>query len=195
MNGNDFFELSDIGLSTTPFKYFSATSFFKKTYTSRMLDWFESDAPWKLVEKDFYEQYEFSFLDTALPDDLNWMSEADTLNSVRATIEGVFDVTLSKKIDLTAHKLVSGQTIRIHNDFIPDQESYRLVTQLNRNWEPKNGGFLILFNRDDPTDVNKVIAPIHESCFGFEISADSNHAVSTIHSGERYTVVFSFYDA
>ncbi len=195
MNGNDLLEVSEISLSTKPFRYFSAISFFNKTCASKMLDWFEADAPWKLVEKEFYEQYEFSFLDASLPDDLKWLGETDSLDYVRSTIERIFDVRVSKKVDLTAHKLVIGQTIRIHNDFIPGQESYRLVTQLNRGWEPKNGGFLILFNRDDPSDINKVITPIHESCFGFEISAHSHHAVSTIHSGERYTVVYSFYNA
>ena len=28
---------------------------------------------------------------------------------------------------------------------------------------------------------------------GFEISPESNHAVSTVHAGERFTLVYSFY--
>ncbi|MGB7208393.1 MAG: cyclophane-containing peptide 2OG-Fe(II) oxygenase YhhC [Pyrinomonadaceae bacterium] len=194
MNGRDFIELSEINLSTNPFKHFSAPSFFKSIYSSMLLDWFETSAPWKLIEKDFYEQYEFSFLDTSLPDDLKWLIGVDSLAAVRVAIENIFGVSLSEKVDLNAHKLICGQTIRIHNDFIPGQESFRLVTQLNQRWEPDNGGFLLLFNSDDPSDVNKVVAPIDGSCLAFRISRDSNHAVSTIHSGERYTLVYSFYD-
>ena len=52
-----------------------------------------------------------------------------------------------------------------------------------------------MFNSQDPSDVHKVFVPTNDSVFGFAISEKSNHAVSTIHGGERFTVVFSFYDA
>jgi hypothetical protein len=38
-----------------------------------------------------------------------------------------------------------------------------------------------------------VFSPVHDSVVGFAISEDSNHAVSTTHGGERFTLVFSFY--
>jgi hypothetical protein len=55
------------------------------------------------------------------------------------------------------------------------------------------GGFLLFFNRADPADVHRIFLPIHNSLVGFAISPDSNHAVSTIHDGERFTLVYSFY--
>jgi Rps23 Pro-64 3,4-dihydroxylase Tpa1-like proline 4-hydroxylase len=91
--------------------------------------------------------------------------------------------------------LVAGQRIRIHNDYIPDQESHRVLVQLNRGWTDDMGGALIFFNSHDPTDMHRAFRPSHNSCVGFEISPKSLHAVSTIHSGERFTLVFSFYRA
>ena len=105
----------------------------------------------------------------------------------------MFSARLSEKIDCTVHKLVPGQRIRIHNDFIPGEETHRLLIQLNRGWHDDQGGFLMLFNSADPSDVHRVLSPSHDSVVGFAISESSNHAVSTIHGGERFTLVFSFY--
>jgi Rps23 Pro-64 3,4-dihydroxylase Tpa1-like proline 4-hydroxylase len=107
--------------------------------------------------------------------------------------EELFFVKLTDQVDVTAHKLIKGHTIRLHNDFIPGQETHRLLIQLNRNWKDENGGFLLFFNSSDPQDIHRVIRPIHNSSAGFAISPKSNHAVSTIHDGERYTLVYSFY--
>ncbi len=92
-------------------------------------------------------------------------------------------------------KLVNGHTIRLHNDFIPGRETHRLLIQLNRNWQDENGGFLLFFNSSAPEDIHRVIHPVHNSSVGFAISPKSNHAVSTVYNGERYTLVYSFYAA
>ena len=48
--------------------------------------------------------------------------------------------TLSERVDVTAHKLVAGQTIRIHNDYLPEGESHRLLLQLTEAGNPNTGG-------------------------------------------------------
>ena len=68
-----------------------------------------------------------------------------------------------------------------------------MLIQLNRGWDDNQGGILMFFNSQDPADVHRVFPPVHGSVVGFGISEGSNHAVSTIHSGERFTLVFSFY--
>ena len=93
-----------------------------------------------------------------------------------------------------AHKLLAKQTIRIHNDFLDGDERYRLLVQLNRGWTDAQGGMLMLFASGCSTDVRRVLRPVHGSMFAFEISPASYHAVSTVHSGERYTLVYSFKD-
>ena len=195
MSGNGIIDISEVNFSPTPFEYFSASRFFKGDFSLSLLEWLEESAPWKLVEKDFYEQYEHSFFDADLPGHLDFLTRPTSLIDVKGQIEEIFGTRLADNIDCNAHKLISGQTIRVHNDFIPGKESHRLVIQLNRGWNPSDGGLLLLFNSDDPRDVHKVFAPLNDSCLAFRISPSSNHAVSTIHSGERYSVVYSFYNA
>ena len=177
-----------------PFPYFVAPQAFTPEASMAMLAWLEHAAPWKLVETSFYEQYEFSFLDGAvLPRAIDNLVSLAARNEIKSKMEEIFHVKFSQRLDLTAHKLISGQRIRIHNDYIPNQETHRLLIQLNRNWVDENGGLLMFFNSANPTDIHKAFRPAHNSSVAFAISPDSHHAVSTIHSGERYTIVYSFY--
>jgi len=177
-----------------PFPYLTATEGLGEVICSAFLEWLENEAPWNLVEEDFYEQYEFSLLDAPLPPHLKFLAERRFLQDLRMKVEGVFGGRLSERIDCTVHKLVQGQTIRIHNDYIPGEETHRLIIQLNRGWREAQGGYLMLFNSQEPSDVHGVFPPVNDSVFGFAISERSNHAVSTVHGGERFTIVFSFYD-
>lgn len=180
-------------IETKPFRYFVLPRTFDAENSISVLEWLETRAPWKLVETDFYEQYEFDFLDVDLPDYLAFLTEKDLLDYLIRKFESLFSVRLSSSVNVTAHKLLPGQTIRLHNDYIPHQETHRLVVQINRGWNDESGGFLLFFNSSDPKDIHRVFRPVHNTATGFEISPNSNHAVSTIHRGERYTLVYSFY--
>lgn len=176
-----------------PFTYFVSPQAFTQDVSEDILNWLEFEAQWKLVETNFYEQYEFNAADADLPARLSFLQNDFFLTELKARIEHLFRTTLSSRIDLTAHKLVPGQRIRIHNDFIPGQETHRLLIQLNRDWTDEDGGFLLLFNSPDPSDVHKIFRPAHNSVVGLAITPNSHHAVSTIHHGERFTLVYSFY--
>lgn len=193
MNGDTLLRLTDLKVFSQPFPYFTATACFGGSVSAVILEWLERDPPWKLVEADFYEQYEFGLFDVAVPSEIAFMKCQSFLDELRARIEGIFNVSLQGKIDCTIHKLVAGQRIRIHNDFIPKQESHRVLVQLNRGWRVDQGGLLMFFNSQDPSDVHQMFLPIHNSVVGFAISEASNHAVSTIHGGDRFTLVFSLY--
>ena len=190
----NLFRLASPVVLDDPFPYLTANGGLGEVNSSALLEWLENEAPWKLVEMDFYEQYEFSLLDAPLPRHLKFLAERTFLHDLREKVEGVFGTRLSQRIDCTVHKLVPGQTIRIHNDYILGEETHRLLLQLNRGWCDDHGGYLMLFNSEDPSDVHRVLLPAHDSVLGFAISERSNHAVSTIHGGERFTIVFSFYD-
>ena len=190
----DLFRLKSPEVFIEPFPYLTAVEGLGEVNSSAFLEWLETEAPWNLVAKDFYEQYEFSLLDAPLPAHLKFLTERPFLRDLRVKVEGVFGRRLSERIDCTAHKLVQGQTIRIHNDYIPGEETHRLLLQLNRGWRDAQGGYLMLFNSQDPSDVHRVFLPANDSVVGFAISERSNHAVSTVHGGERFTIVFSFYD-
>ena len=180
-------------LFAEPFPYFTAVSGFGEQASSTILAWMEKEAPWRLVETDFYEQYEFSFSDVQVPSQLGFLKERMFLDELRSKITQIFSARLSERIDCSAHKLVTGQRIRFHNDFIPGEETHRVLIQLNRGWVSSQGGYLIFFNSHSPDDVHRVFLPVHDSVVGFAISQDSNHAVSTMHGGERFTLVLSFY--
>ena len=180
--------------SDTPFPHVLSPCGLAPNDAQRILDWLESAAPWMLVEASFYEQYEFSLRDVDLPLDVAPLVSVKLLTQLKSLIEHWFGTRLSSdKVDVTAHKLVAGQKIRIHNDYIPGQETHRLLIQLNRGWADENGGLLMLFSGTDSKDLNQVFRPTHNSCFAFEISPRSHHAVSTIHGGERFTLIYSFF--
>ncbi|MCV2419263.1 2OG-Fe(II) oxygenase [Paucibacter sp. DJ4R-1] len=180
-------------LELAPFRYGLIAGCMEPTLASSMLEWLEEDAPWKLRVADFYEQHEFSFDDVVLPDALAEAFSNKSLDELRQHMESRFEVELSTRIDITAHRLTHGQRIRIHNDFIPGEESHRLLIQLNRGWKDANGGLLCFFNSNDPSDVHRILRPVHNTGVVFEISKASLHAVTPIQSGDRYTLVLSFF--
>ena len=89
--------------------------------------------------------------------------------------------------------MIPGQRIAIHNDYLGGHESHRLTIQFNRGLRDRDGGLFVLFNSDDPKDIHRIIRPVAGSGLGFEIGENSNHAVSRLHHGVRYTLVFSFH--
>lgn len=177
----------------TPYPHAVSTMALNSDDAEKVLHWFETSAPWNLVEESFYEQYEFSLRDVTPPSDIDSLFSKESMKSLTLLVEKWFCASLSDKVDVTAHKLVPGQTIRIHNDFIPGQETHRVLIQFNRGWKDENGGMLMLFGGINPTDIKQVYRPSHNSGVAFEISKKSLHAVSTIHSSERFTLVFSFF--
>ena len=187
-----FPELNSVEYDPLPFEHFVGQGV-QTSDCQEWLDWLETEAPWKLTTTDFYEQYEFSLLQVALVPGIRRLVCLTTLVALRRRISWYFRQPLSERVNVTAHKLVPEQTIRIHNDFIPGGESYRLLLQLNRGWEAPHGGYLMFFSGSEPQTVGKVVEPRHGSVQAFAISPRSYHAVSTVHGGERFTVVYSFY--
>jgi len=185
--------LSSAERFSTPFDYFVSLEALRSDLSTTLLGWLETEAPWKLVETDFYEQYEFSLWDVEVPEPLLLLREANFLNQLKTELENLFGVGLGNDVDVAAHKLITGQRIRLHNDFIEGEKTYRLLIQLNRGSKDEDGGVLLLFNSSDPADVHKAFRPIHNSAVGFVVSPTSNHAVSLVHGGERFTLVYSFY--
>jgi Rps23 Pro-64 3,4-dihydroxylase Tpa1-like proline 4-hydroxylase len=188
-----FLRLTSLEAFVEPFPYFTAAEGLGEGLSSALLGWLETEAPWRLVETDFYEQYEFSLSGVPVPPHLEFITGRPFLEDLRSKVEQIFNVRLAERIECTVHKLVPDQRIRIHNDFILGEETHRVLVQLNRGWHTEQGGFLMFFNSQDRSDVHRVFLPVHDSVVGFAISENSNHAVSTIHGGERFTLVFSFY--
>lgn len=191
-----FPEISQLTLKEKPFQYFYGQSTLDLQIISKYLAWFEEDAPWKLIETDFYEQYEFSLLDCKLPKGMEFLTSPSFTKVLSTNIEKIFNIKLSNRVDVIAHKLIKGQTIRIHNDYLGEEEeaeTHRVLLQLSKDWNKDNGGYLMFFNDSKQDQVSDIVEPVAGSIQGFEISPISYHAVSTVHKEERYTIVFSFY--
>jgi Rps23 Pro-64 3,4-dihydroxylase Tpa1-like proline 4-hydroxylase len=184
MNNSDFTQV--------PFPHFSADQILDNDLASDLLAWFKSFQHWQFTKTDFYTQYEFSLLDLVLPDPLASLSSTEFIEQIIHVFEHGFAAQKLKLVSITAHKLVDGYKMGVHNDFIGRAESHRLVIQLNDGWQEHNGGYLMLFNSKDPNDVASLIMPVHNSGIGFEISSKSFHAVSTVYNFERYTLVYTF---
>lgn len=159
-----------LSVGSEPFCHALVSDFIEKESLECVLSWLESSAPWRLRIAEFYEQYEFSFEEIDIPEEIKFLVSSDFLEGLKSILEGIFSVNLSSHVDVVAHKLVSGQRIRIHNDFIPEGETHRLVIQLNRGWSDSLGGLLILFGSEDSSDVKKIIRPISNSGIAFAIS-------------------------
>ena len=160
-----------------------------------LLDWFEGDAPWRLQIASFYEQWEMHLDADGLPVDVRSVVSEEVAAKLSADLLLPIGAGLPHLTEVTAHKLLPGQTIRIHNDHLEGAETHRILVQLNRGWSDEQGGLLMLFGSAAASDVRRIVRPLHGSSFAFEIGPQSFHAVSTIASGERYTLVYSFRDA
>lgn len=179
-------------LVDTPFRYFLSKHCFTPAFETALLEWLEGAAPWKFAETDFYEQFEFDLLEAELPMDLTPLVAPEMLDCLRQKLEAAFGDRLRPQIQIVAHRIDPGQRIGIHNDMREGGETHRLTVQLNRGLNDNDGGFFVLFNSDDANDVHRILRPISGSAIGFAISSNSHHAVSRLHAGVRYTLVYSF---
>jgi len=186
--------INNLSIKELPFKYFSGNLDIDSALLNNLAEWMEKTDNWKYIETDFYEQYEFDFFNTNLPQNLKYFTSDEFKKELTEKMTYIFKKEFKTEVDIIAHKLTDGQTIRIHNDYLEDEysDSHRLLLQINTNWQNDNGGMLMFFDKDE--EVTDVILPILGSVQGFEISKISNHAVSTIYNAERYTLVFYFYE-
>ena len=184
---------SSLRLYGEPFPHLMATSSLGPDSVLSLLDWFESMAAWKLVETDFYQQYELDLGVCGPSAPLSVVVNEDFLGKVREEASVSFARSFAGPVEWTVHKLLPGQRIRIHNDLLNGGETHRIILHLNRGWDSSQGGFLMFFDGPDPVDMFRVLMPLNESIVGFEISDRSCHAVSVVLRGERYAIVYSLY--
>jgi hypothetical protein len=187
------FDLARLDLAAAPFPHGLVDRCLDPDGEATLLAWLATDAPWRLVETDFYEQYEFRLLHTLLPAAIAPLFDATRLDCLRRQMGEFFGARLAPRVNAVAHKLLPGQRIAIHNDYLVGEETHRLTVQLNRGLSDEDGGLFMLFNSFDAADVHSIHRPLSASGIAFVIGPHSHHAVSRMHGGERYTIVFSFY--
>lgn len=180
-------------VANAPFANFRTPKLVSPSLGAATLAWLQHEAPWVLRVEDFYEQHEVSLLDIALPEAIGQLVSAAFIDAIRQRLsEDLPSEAPLELVNVCAHRLTEGQTIRIHNDYLGGEETHRLLLQLNHGWEAAQGGLLMLFDDNKPESLADILIPTHRSGFGFRISRRSHHAVSTIKRGERFTVVYTF---
>lgn len=181
-----------ITIDKEPFPHFITPMIFNEGITKAIYQWLHNNLQWSLTEADFYTQFEFSILHTSLPESLFFLRSKETLDQMKMLFKKAMDVNNLQLTEITAHKLTHGHHIGIHNDHINKEETHRITIQINSGWKEDNGGFLLLFHSALAEDVSKIVLPSNNSAFGFQISAKSYHAVSTIYNFSRYSLVYTF---
>ncbi len=186
---------------TSPYHYCSSLNFIDEQQAQSILSWLKI-ANWHLTVMDFYSQYEFQLTKENTPKELNFLLSDTTLTKLTQLMEKLFSCKYKNNCYVVAHKLIDGQVIKIHNDYLTqdddlleedeDIETHRLIIQFNDGWEEQNGGFLLTFNSDNETNIQDIFLPEHRSMFAFEISPNSYHAVSQVYSSNRYTLIYNF---
>jgi hypothetical protein len=177
-----------------PTRYFISEQVLSSESAGHLLRWLETGVRWRLHQGAFFEQYECNLLGVRTPSDCATLFGQEALDELRLRMEDLLETELTEQIEIVAHKLLPSQGIGIHNDEPHDElETHRLILQLNRGWSDENGGHLFLFNSKSPLDIHAVVRPTHNSGVGLAMSDRSYHAVSDVHHGIRYTVVYSFW--
>jgi 2OG-Fe(II) oxygenase superfamily len=180
-------------LLETPFPHTQIPNILDARSAGQALEWLKSEAPWNLRVEDFYEQEEFSLLTANLDERMGFFIAPACIEQLLQSVKSLFGLSsIPMLVDVNAHRLTLGQTIRIHNDYLSGEETHRLLIQLNSGWIPNQGGLLLLFRNEMVENLHCAILPSHRSGFAFEISERSFHAVSQIKTGERYTIVYTF---
>ena len=185
-------QFDDLCAGDLPFPYFIVPRIFGSAIASDLSKLLEIETDWALVQADFYEQYEMSVYDLPPTNTLRALIEAETITTIADQLCQRFKQPRLTISDATLHRLVPGQSIGIHNDYISSKETHRLIIHLSRRWEQSNGGYFVLFSDANAESVSDLVKPIINSAIGFEISKKSYHAVSRVFGSDRYSVVYSF---
>ena len=112
----------------TPFPHLRISEILHRDEADSVLRWFREEAPWKPIVAEFYEQYEFSLLNSLLPSETAHLIQSTLIERIGVALERYFEIDgRLEVVEVAAHKLVPGQTIRIHNDFLGAEETHRLL--------------------------------------------------------------------
>lgn len=189
--GPDVLAFREARLRDEPFPHFVAPAFYTDAFAATLLAWLERTTAWQLKETLLFEQYQLGFADFRDEASIAGLWHGAVLARLRDAVAATFGVALSDRINISAHKLVPGQFGSIHTDNVPE-ESHRLVVQLNRGRPAGSGGHLVFLSGPKPADLHTTFRQASNSAIGFRLGADSHHAITPVHSGTRFTVIYTF---
>jgi|GEM_PF-2197921 len=177
-----------------PFPHFAVSPAFTIDVADAFLSRFLTDAVWQHNREHFYDQHDFDVLLSSQTRDRSVMSVAQLL-SLKNQVAGFFETALIDRVTVVAHRMSAGQGIGVHTDTPHlDRETHRLVLFFNKDFDDSYGGHLILLAGSTPDTAKRAFRPLFNTGVGFALSDRSFHAVCDVVSGDRFSLVFSFWD-
>src|SRR5262245_35130072 len=144
-----------------------------------------------MKEASLFTQYELGFSKFRHCIEIQGLWDPAVLARLCAQAGKAFGFPVSRRINISAHKLVSGQHASVHTDNEPG-ETHRLVVQLNRRRANESGGNLTLLSGPTPADIAVVFKQASNSAVGFGLGPASHHAIGRVRTGTRFTVIYTF---
>lgn len=179
-----------------PFPHFSLPVVFDSETADAILDFLEKETPWELESQTFYTHYGCATIVEHFcgkPAAVAGLPETITL--IRRHLERIFNKSLTDRFNLVAHKMLPGHKIGIHNDHPSGgTETHRFLVNFSRHFDDSYGGHLVLFSKDDLEEDTVILRPLNNAGMGMELSMRSYHYVDEIKAGERYSLVYSFWE-
>lgn len=206
---SSFINLESIEFNDKPYVSWSAKQPFSRELSNIILAFLESQNNWKLTNRGYIWQLTPDYLEQSK--ELSFLVSTEFHKTLVKIAESIYQKKFKANVDIMVNKLVGGDGLMIHNDINPENDrhksrikSHRINFVFGRDWQEENGGVFATFRmplssslNEKPSppshkDVAQVYLPHHNSCFGFEISPISYHAITPIQNYTRYSLVYSF---
>ncbi len=167
-----------------PYPCFTVEPAFSPEVCDRLEGLFDQDLPWREHGGSFYEVRNC---------DLTERLDPPFLTALAGRMGALTGLPLTQQVAVTAQTMAPGQRIGVHSDRpLVGYESARLVVQLNRHWQPGDGGVLQVHDDEAGSRVLASQPPRFNSAFGFALHPGSFHSV-TVTAKPRRTLVFNFW--
>ncbi|KQS27067.1 cyclophane-containing peptide 2OG-Fe(II) oxygenase YhhC [Dyadobacter sp. Leaf189] len=178
-----------------PYPHLTVDGILSEDLTRKIVHWFDTKAEWQPHTSSFFNQFDCMNLSMGRLDGLDGLFSRPTVTYFRKLIEKHMEVDLSEtRISYCAHKFTQGLGVGIHTDSPHDgTETHRLIIHLNSHFSDRFGGHLVVLNENNIGNINKIVRPVNNSAFAFELSDNSFHAVSDVEEGIRYSLIYSFW--
>ena len=167
-----------------PYPYFTAGPAFSPALCAHLEGLFDQDLPWLAHGGSFYEVHNCDVTDRLAPEFLAALAQR------ARTLTGL---PLIDRVAVTAQTMAPGARIGVHTDRpLAGWEAARFVVQLNRDWQPADGGLFQVHDDEAGTRVCASQAPRFNSAVGFIMHRGSYHSVTET-TRHRRTLVCNFW--
>ncbi len=189
-------DLSRASVERSPFAHMYTRQMLDLASQESLLSWFEQEAKWaQRSQPGFYDTLDTQVSQETLTPELRWLCGQQWVHGLRDVLSTKLQIPLGDRASVMAFKMIAGYRMGIHTDYGPLGQICRIFFHLNRGWDSRDGGWLMLFAEEKPLDgrCQRIVLPESGGAFAFHVSERSFHAVSPVERGDRFTLSYSFY--